>query len=162
MPLTAAEVRVTKFSTTRMRSGYDMDEVDAFLDIVEADVAQYADELQRSRDGEAVLRTQCDQLQVRLGLAEQRLADAQSELAELKAQRATQPAPVAIPVAEPEPQLSPEDAQAVAADPEASSVLAIAQRQADEIVRHAQAKADAVRTSVRSMLTEQLALVDKP
>ena len=51
MPLTAAEVRGTKFSTTRMRAGYDMDEVDAFLDIVEADVAQYTDDLQRSREG---------------------------------------------------------------------------------------------------------------
>ena len=30
MPLTAAEVRATKFSTTRVRAGYDMDEVDAF------------------------------------------------------------------------------------------------------------------------------------
>ncbi len=157
MPLTAAEVRVTKFSTTRMRSGYDMDEVDAFLDIVEADVAQYADELQRSRDGEAVLRTQCDQLQVRLGMAEQRLADTQAELAEAQAARAAQPEPVAVV----EPELTPADAEAIAADPEASSVLAIAQRQADEIVRHAQAKADGIRTSVRGMLNEQLAAVDR-
>ena len=81
MPLTAAEVRATQFSTTRMRGGYDMDEVDAFLDIIEADVSQYADELQRSRDGEAVLRTQCDQLQARLTVAEQRLAEAQEQLA---------------------------------------------------------------------------------
>ena len=91
MPLTAADVRATTFSTTRMRAGYDMDEVDAFLDIIEADVAQYADELQRSRDGEAVLRTQCDQLQVRMNLAEQRLADAQAELAEVQAARAQRP-----------------------------------------------------------------------
>ena len=159
MPLTAAEVRVTKFSTTRMRSGYDMDEVDAFLDIVEADVAQYADELQRSRDGEAVLSTQCDKLQVRLGVAEQRLADTQAELAEVKAALAAQPVPVVV---EEEPALTPEQAEAIAADPEASSVLAIAQRQADEIVRHAQAKADGIRTSVRGMLSEQLAAVDRP
>lgn len=158
MPLTAAEVRVTKFSTTRMRSGYDMDEVDAFLDIVEADVAQYADELQRSRDGEAVLRTQCDQLQVRLGVAEQRLAETQAELAEVQAARAAQPVAVVV---EDEPSLTPEQAEAVAADPEASSVLAIAQRQADEIVRHAQARADGIRTSVRGMLNEQLAAVDR-
>ncbi|MBK9741316.1 MAG: DivIVA domain-containing protein [Actinobacteria bacterium] len=161
MPLTAAEVRVTKFSTTRMRSGYDMDEVDAFLDIVEADVAQYADELQRSRDGEAVLRTQCDQLQARLGLAEQRLADAQAELAELQAHRAHQTEPVPVPAVEPVPELSEADAEAIAADPEAASVLAIAQQQADEIVRHAQARANAVRGSVRSMLTEQMAIIDK-
>jgi len=173
MPLTAAEVRGTKFSTTRMRAGYDMDEVDAFLDIVEADVAKYADDLQRSRDGEAVLRTQCDQLQVRLGTAEQRLADAQAELAELQSVRANQTSPVdlaagaAVPVAAavaadagPAP-LSPEVAAAVAADPEASSVLAIAQRQADEIIRYANTRADAIKGSVRTMLSEQIRLIDR-
>lgn len=167
MPLTAAEVRGTKFSTTRMRAGYDMDEVDAFLDIIEADVAQYADELQRSRDGEAVLRTQCDQLQVRLATTEQRLADVQADLAELQAARElTTPAPVVAapaPVAAaPEvPALAPEVAAAVAADPEAASVLAIAERQADEIVRFAQKRADAIRASVRTMLTDQMAMVDR-
>jgi len=173
MPLTAAEVRGTKFSTTRMRAGYDMDEVDAFLDIVEADVAKYADDLQRSRDGEAVLRTQCDQLQVRLGTAEQRLADAQAELAELQSVRANQTSPVdvaagaAVPVAaavaaDPGPApLSPDVAAAVAADPEASSVLAIAQRQADEIIRYANTRADAIKGSVRTMLSEQIRLIDR-
>jgi DivIVA domain-containing protein len=181
MPLTAAEVRATRFSTTRMRSGYDMDEVDAFLDIVEADVAQYADDLQRSRDGEAVLRTQCDQLQVRLGMAEQKLADAQAELAELQALRAHQTEPIAVPVpvqvapvqptpvpptpaeapADAAPTLSAADAAAVAADPEASSVIAIAQQHADQIVRYAQTRAEAVKASVRTMLTDKMALVDR-
>ena len=162
MPLTAAEVRVTKFSTTRMRSGYDMDEVDAFLDIVEADVAQYADELQRSRDGEAVLRTQCDQLQVRLNLSEQRLADVESELAQLRAVRPQQPAvvePADVP-AEAAPEIPPDVAEQIAADPEASSVLALAQRTADEILRYAETRAEGIRVSVRTMLTEQMALID--
>ena len=181
MPLTAAEVRNTKFSTTRMRAGYDMDEVDAFLDIVEADVAQYSDDLQRSRDGEAVLRTQCDQLQVRLGLAEQKLADAQAELAELQSARVHQTEPIVLPVAveqqelpvEPpeapaqvadapiEPTLSADVAAAVAANPDAASVVAIAERHADEIVRFAQTRADGIRASVRTMLTDQMALVDR-
>ena len=178
MPLTAAEVRATKFSTTRMRSGYDMDEVDAFLDIVEADVAKYADDVQRSRDGEAVLRTQCDQLQARLTATEERLADAQAELAELHATRAHQTEPVIIPPtyanAEPYPvqqplkddtagpmPLSEADAAAVAADPEASSVLAIAERQADEIVRYAKTRAEAIKGSVRSMLKGQIDLIDR-
>jgi DivIVA domain-containing protein len=177
MPLTAAEVRATKFSTTRMRSGYDMDEVDAFLDIVEADVAKYADDVQRSRDGEAVLRTQCDQLQARLTATEQRLADAQAELAELQAARAHQTGPVVPPptyanaepyaveppaVAAPGPPvLSEADAAAVAADPEASSVLAIAERQADEIVRYAKTRAEAIKGSVRSMLKDQIDLIDR-
>lgn len=144
MPLTAAEVRATKFSTTRLRAGYDMDEVDAFLDIVEADAGQYADELQRSRDGESVLRAQCDQLQSRLTVAEQRLADALSA------------ASTSMVVA---PPLDVSDI--VADDPEAQSVLAIAQRTADEIVRYAEARAEAVRASVRAMLSEQLGLVDR-
>jgi DivIVA domain-containing protein len=155
MPLTAAEVRATQFSTTRMRGGYDMDEVDAFLDIIEADVSQYADELQRSRDGEAVLRTQCDQLQARLTAAEQRLAEAQEQLAAgIAARTAIAPLP-------PEPTV-PSDLEAQLGEhPDAAAVLAVAQRTADEIVRFAQAKADGIRASVRSLLDEQKALLDK-
>ena len=35
-PLTPADVRNKQFSTTRLRPGYDEEEVDAFLDEVEA------------------------------------------------------------------------------------------------------------------------------
>lgn len=151
MPLTAAEVRSTTFSTTRLRAGYDMDEVDAFLDIVEADVAQYADELQRSRDGEAVLRTQSDQLQMRLNVAEARIAEVEALLEEIRSH-----APIALP---PKPQVSEEDAELIAGDPEAASVVAIAQRTADEIVRHAEARASATRRAVLLMLDQQRALI---
>lgn len=152
MPLTAAEVRATQFTTTRLRSGYDMDEVDAFLDIVEADVAQYADELQRSRDGEAVLRTQCDQLQVRLTTAEQRLADAEREVAALRAGGATSAQAPEV----------PDDLVAHLGDnPDAAAVLAVAQQTADEIVRHATSQAEAIRASVRSMLDDQRGLLDR-
>lgn len=143
MALTASEVRATKFSTTRLRAGYDMDEVDAFLDIVEADVAQYTDELQRTRDGEAVLRTQCDQLQARLTSAEERLADAQSALASAGSVAAVAGPPADI-------------SSIVAGDAEAESVLALAERTADEIIRYAQARAESIRASVRAMLNEQL------
>jgi DivIVA domain-containing protein len=154
MPLTSAEVRATQFSTTRMRAGYDMDEVDAFLDIIEADVAQYADELQRSRDGEAVLRTQCDQIQARLTVAEQRLAEAEQQLASVRAGGvAIAPIPTAPEV--------PEELTAHLDDnPDAASVLALAQSTADEIVRHAEATAQSIRASVRSMLAAQLADLD--
>lgn len=155
MPLTAAEVRATQFSTTRLRGGYDMDEVDAFLDIIEADVAQYADELQRSRDGEAVLRTQCDQLQARLTSAEQRLAEAQEQLAAGIAARAT---PITLPV---EPQVPAELQAQLGENPDAAAVLAVAQRTADEIVRYAQARAEGIRASVRTMLDDQKALLDR-
>jgi len=152
MPITAAEVRATQFATTRLRAGYDMDEVDAFLDIIEADVAQYADELQRSRDGEAVLRTQCDQLQGRLVGAEQRLSEAQEQLATVAKGSTT-----ALP---PEPVVPPELAAHLGEHPDAEAVLALAQRTADEIIRYAQARADAIRASVRATLTEQQRLLD--
>jgi DivIVA domain-containing protein len=147
MPLTAAEVRATKFSTTRVRSGYDMDEVDAFLDIIEADLTQFSDELQRSRDGEAVLRTQCDQLQSRLNASEERLAEAQGALASARQS-------VAVP--------QPADVSAIVeGNPEAQSVLAIAERTADEIIRYAQSQADSIRAEVRAMLKQQLGLVNR-
>jgi cell division septum initiation protein DivIVA len=136
-----------------MRAGYDMDEVDAFLDIIEADVSQYADELQRSRDGEAVLRTQCDQLQARLTGAEQRLGEAQDQLAEAGRSHA-----VVLP---PEP-VVPEELKAhLGENPDAAAVLAVAQQTADEIVRFAETRAEATRASIRSMLDEQRALVDR-
>ena len=154
MPLTAAEVRATTFATTRFHLGYDMDEVDEFLDIVEADVAQFADELQRSRDGEAVLRAQCDQLQLRVGVAEQKLADAERELIELRARVAAIPAdvgPVEVPVAV---------AEAVEGNEEGEAVLALAQRTADEMIRHAKAQADMIKASVRATLDQQRAILD--
>jgi len=154
VPITAADVRATQFGTTRMRSGYEMDEVDAFLDIIEADVAQYADELQRSRDGEAVLRTQCDQLQVRLTAAEQRVAELQEQLA-------TTGRPVPAPAAVPAPQVSEELQAHLGDNPEAAEVLAVAQRTADEIIRFAQARADGITAAVRATLDEQRALLDR-
>ena len=38
MPLTPADVRNKHFSTTRLRPGYDEEEVDAFLDEVKAEL----------------------------------------------------------------------------------------------------------------------------
>jgi DivIVA domain-containing protein len=152
VPLTAAEVRATQFSTTRLRSGYNMDEVDAFLDIIEADVAQYADELQRSRDGEAVLRTQCDQLQARVTAAEQKVAEVQEQLA-------TAGHAVPSPEDAPAPEVPEELTAHLGENPDAAAVLALAQQTADEIVRHAQARAEGIRTSVGRMLDEQKALL---
>ena len=147
MPLTAADVRATKFSTTRMRSGYHMDEVDAFLDVIETELAQLADELEGRRDAEGLLRTQCDQLQARLSAAEERLA--------ATAVLAATPAPTN------EPQAPADIAHLVQGDAEATTVLAIAERTADEIVHYAQVRADRIRAAVRAMLSEQLALVDR-
>ncbi|HAN70762.1 MAG TPA: hypothetical protein DCQ36_04115 [Actinobacteria bacterium] len=155
MPLTAAEVRAARFGTTRLRTGYDMDEVDAFLDIIEADVAQYADELQRARDGEAVLRTQLDQVQARLAMAEQRLSEAQE--ATMRLQAVTGSAPEAASSVE----VTAELQAVLESNAEAATVVTVAQRTADEIVRLAQVRADAIRASVRTLLDQQRALLDR-
>jgi hypothetical protein len=65
------------------------------------------------------------------------------------------PADVPVPVV-------PEELTAQLADnPDAASVLAIAQRTADEIVRFAEARAEGIRAAVRATLDEQRALLDR-
>lgn len=149
MPLNPVDVRAVQFGTTRLKAGYDMDEVDAFLDIIEADIAQYADELQRSRDSEAVLRTQLEQVQARLLVAERRIADLHDETARIQAV-----------ASEPPTAVTAELQDLLSGQPEAAAVLGTAQRTADEIVRQAQARAEAVRAAMRLVLQEQLAALD--
>lgn len=149
MPLNPADVRAVQFGTTRLKAGYDMDEVDAFLDIIEADIAQYADELQRSRDSEAVLRTQLEQVQARLLVAERRIVDLHDETARIQAV-----------ASEPPTAVTAELQSLLTGKPEAEAVLATAQRTADEIVRQAQGRAEAVRAAMRLVLQEQLAALD--
>ena len=49
MPLTPADVRNKQFSTTRLRTGYDEEEVDAFLDEVEAELDRLIQENEELR-----------------------------------------------------------------------------------------------------------------
>jgi DivIVA domain-containing protein len=49
MPLTPADVRNKQFSTTRLRPGYDEEEVDAFLDEVEAELDRLLQENEELR-----------------------------------------------------------------------------------------------------------------
>ncbi len=150
MPLGPADVRSVEFGTTRLKAGYDMNEVDAFLDIIEADIAQYSTELQRSRDSEAVLRTQLEQLQARLLVAERRIADLHEEASRIRAGSE-----------HPSTEVTAELQGLLVDQPEASAVLTAAQQAADEIVRRAQARAGAVRAALRLALREQLAVLEK-
>jgi DivIVA domain-containing protein len=150
VPLNPADVRAVQFGTTRLKSGYDMDEVDAFLDILEADIAQYADELQRSRESEAVLRTQLEQVQARLLVAERRISDLHEEAMRFQAV-----------AAEPPTVVTAELQALLTSQPEAAAVLGSAQRTAEEIVRQAQIRADAVRAAMRLVLQDQLAALDR-
>ena len=66
MELSAQDVRDVRFGITRLRAGYNMAEVDAFLDVIEAAVGNYSAESQRLRDEADALRSQIHQLQARL------------------------------------------------------------------------------------------------
>ena len=74
MGLTPADVHNQQFTTVRMRTGYDMDEVDAFLDAVEAEIGRL---LAENDD----LRAQVTQAQSRALAAEQRAAGAKEDRA---------------------------------------------------------------------------------
>ena len=66
MELTAQDIREVRFGTTRMRAGYDMKEVDAFLDVIESTISAQSEQSQHLRDEADALRSQVQQLQVRL------------------------------------------------------------------------------------------------
>ena len=78
MEMSPQEVRDARFGTTRMRAGYDMAEVDAFLDTVEKAIESYANDSRHVRDEADALRSQVQQLQARL-------AAVQAELDECRA-----------------------------------------------------------------------------
>lgn len=76
--LNAQTVRDVRFGTTRMRAGYDMVEVDAFLDTIEAAIEHYSSEARQSRDEAEVLRSQVEQLQLRLAATQRELEQCQA------------------------------------------------------------------------------------
>lgn len=142
MELTAQDVRDVRFGTTRMRAGYDMTEVDAFLDTIETSVESYATGLRNSRDEVDALRSQVHQLQARL-------ESVQAELDECRA--------VSAPA-------SPNDGHdtivteiKVSADVETTAENPVVRDQGQPVV----AELMRVREDVRRMLTEQLKLVDE-
>jgi DivIVA domain-containing protein len=81
--LSPQEVREVRFGTTRMRAGYNMAEVDAFLDTIEAAIEAYSTQSQNIRDEAEALRSQVKQLQARLAGVQAELDECRS-LADLE------------------------------------------------------------------------------
>jgi len=96
MALTPDDVRNKQFTTVRLREGYDEDEVDAFLDEVEAELAR--------------LLRENDELRQRLMSAQQSQIAPQNEL--------TQTAPVPVTAELPQMQAAPVQEQQVQAVPQ--------------------------------------------
>jgi DivIVA domain-containing protein len=141
MPLTPEDVSNKRFTPVRLREGYDMGEVDQFLDEVEAELAR----LTKENDD---LRAKLAAAQTGGGSSFQdNPPTAQTPAVQ---EQAPEPEPAPEPVAEPvaaAPAAAPETIR-VETVPEASNaaarLLEIATRNADELVEQAKDEADKI------------------
>jgi DivIVA domain-containing protein len=131
MPLTPADVRNKQFSTTRLRPGYDEEEVDAFLDEVEVELDRLIQENEelRSKLAECLRGGKSA-----VSALSSPLADPEPEM--------LAPEPML-----PEPERRPEPAMSMHAHAEdnmdtAARVLALAQQTADQAIADARREAD--------------------
>ena len=152
MPLTPADVRNKQFSTTRLRPGYDEEEVDAFLDEVEAELdrlLQDNEEL-RAKLGE-VLRGGGGKAPAGIGGGHM---DSPAELMPPEPQRhepeRRQPEPVAASGMRSVPDNMDTAARVLAlAQQTADQAIADARREADETLGRARREADDLLTKAR-------------
>jgi DivIVA domain-containing protein len=147
MPLTPEDVRNKRFTPVRLREGYDMGEVDQFLDEVES-------ELERLLSENQDLRTKLDAAQGGTNGSGQRAAPvtpATTGAAAEPAQPATPPAPEPVRPSTDETTAAAREA-GVTRTPEtvaeassaAARLLEIATRNADELVSDAKDQADRI------------------
>lgn len=146
MPLTPADVRNKQFSTTRLRPGYDEEEVDAFLDEVESELDRLIQENEELRGKLA----EC----LRGKVPNAGMQDFQQP----QEQAPEQPEPVQPPQAVEQPQQAPSQAPVPQMPPgltganlamggeenmdTAARVLALAQQTADQAISDARREAD--------------------
>ncbi|MDA8369940.1 MAG: DivIVA domain-containing protein [Nocardiopsaceae bacterium] len=145
MPLTPADVRNKQFSTTRLRPGYDEEEVDAFLDEVESELDRLIQENEELRGKLA----EC--LRGKVPNAGMQDFQQQQSQEQLPPEPPPQPEPVR-PEPVPQPQAMEQQLPAMAASmglpgseenmDTAARVLALAQQTADQAISDARREAD--------------------
>ena len=132
MPLTPADVRNKQFSTTRLRPGYDEEEVDAFLDEVEAELDRLIQENEELRSKLAeVLR----------GGGKPAMA-LSSPLSDPRSDAMAPEPPMEQPMRRPEPMQFERPYQAEDNMDTAARVLSLAQQTADQAIADARREAD--------------------
>jgi DivIVA domain-containing protein len=156
MPLTPADVHNVAFSKPPIgKRGYNEDEVDAFLDLVEAELARLIEE---NND----LRQQLEQADARLAGAQSELDDARTKMV---SPVSSAPPPPPVRVVEqrplmPVPPPSPAELTSPGGDHhvQAAKVLGLAQEMADRLTGEAKAEADGMlgeaRTKSEQLLSE--------
>ncbi|WP_336209131.1 DivIVA domain-containing protein [Nonomuraea sp. LPB2021202275-12-8] len=155
MPLTPADVRNKQFSTTRLRPGYDEEEVDAFLDEVEAELDRLIQENEELRAKLA----ECLRGKVPGGMS---MPMASAPVQEQPKPEMMGP-PQQEPMRAPEPQQQPQPVPVAMNMPPAEDnmdtaarVLALAQQTADQAISDARREADETVTRARREADEIL------
>jgi DivIVA domain-containing protein len=142
MPLTPEDVSNKRFTPVRLREGYDMGEVDQFLDEVESELAR--------------LTKENDDLRSKLTAAQSGApAPAAPEpVVEKTPEPEPQPTPTPAPAPEPAVAATPPETIRVETVPQASNaaarLLEIATRNADELVEEAKNDADKIIAEART------------
>lgn len=157
MPLTPEDVSNKRFTPVRLREGYDMGEVDQFLDEVEAELAR--------------LTKENDDLRSKLSMAQSSGGVTETAPQPRVEEKAPEPEPEPVPVPTPAPVVaaSPVETIRVETVPEASNaaarLLEIATRNADELVEDAKNEADKIvgeaRTKAERLESESKVKADR-
>lgn len=155
MPLTPEDVSNKRFTPVRLREGYDMGEVDQFLDEVEAELAR--------------LTKENDDLRSKLAAAQGSGAVAEPTPAPRVEEKAPEPEPVVAPAPVVAAAASPVETIRVETVPQASNaaarLLEIATRNADELVEEAKNEADKIvgeaRTKAERLESESKTKADR-
>ena len=152
MPLTPEDVSNKRFTPVRLREGYDMGEVDQFLDEVEAELAR--------------LTRENDDLRAKLAAAQAGGATRAPEKApEPKVEEKPAPAPAPTPVAAAAPVEEIKVTTVADASSAAARLLEIATRNADELVAEAKDQADKIvgeaRTKAERLEAESKSKADR-
>lgn len=159
MPLTPEDVSNKRFTPVRLREGYDMGEVDQFLDEVEAELARLTKE---NDDLRSKLSAAQSGGSVPAETAPQPRVEEKAPEPEPEPQQVATPAPVVAAA-------SPVETIRVETVPEASNaaarLLEIATRNADELVEDAKNEADKIigeaRTKAERLETESKTKADR-
>ena len=140
MPLTPEDVSNKRFTPVRLREGYDMGEVDQFLDEVEAELAR--------------LTKENDDLRSKLTAAQSGAPAPAAPQPVVEKTPEPEPEPTPVPTPEPVVAATPVETIRVETVPQASNaaarLLEIATRNADELVEEAKNEADKIIAEART------------
>ncbi len=148
MPLTPADVRNKQFSTTRLRPGYDEEEVDAFLDEVEAELDRLIQENEELRAKLAeVLRG--GKMQAPLNSPHMDGPDLMSSEPPHRQEPERRPEPMPMMKSSAEDNMDTAARVLALAQQTADQAIADARREADETLSRARREADDLLTKAR-------------